>query len=75
MKILEIKNEDHTKNNYKDETNMNNIIDELLDTNLDYNKDKELDYCCCSCRVRVEIIDDNKGFCEFCECEVFIEKI
>lgn len=71
----EINIKDYSKNNYIEEINMNNIIDELIHNNLDYIEDEELDYCCCSCRARVENISNNKGFCDFCECEVFIEKV
>lgn len=49
--------------NVKDFIGINNIdIDEIM-------------YCCGSCRKQICETDGETGFCEFCECEVFVEKI
>jgi hypothetical protein len=36
---------------------------------------EEITYCCGSCRKQVNQTDGKTGFCEFCECEVFVDKI
>lgn len=36
---------------------------------------EEKSYCCESCRMQVNETDGEKGYCEICECEVFVEKI
>ena len=36
---------------------------------------EEISYCCSSCRMKVNETDGEKGVCENCECEVFVEKL
>ena len=50
--------------------------DKEMDFDDYYNIDiKEKSDCCESCRRQVRDTDGEKGYCEICECEVFVEKI
>jgi hypothetical protein len=51
---------------------MTDIVDELLRPQLVEAKDDI--YTCHSCKCEVEIVFGNKGYCEFCESVVFIDK-
>jgi len=58
------------KNMYKiDEAILNG---ELID-NI-YNNDEEMIYKCSCCRMQVDVVNGDKGYCEHCESIVFIER-
>ena len=56
---------------------MTRFIDDLIRPILIENESvsEEINYYCCSCRMRVSETDGEKGFCDNCESEVFVEKI
>lgn len=56
------------------ENNMNKIEKDILYSELIENISDDVIYNCSSCRMQIEIIDGEKGYCEHCESIVFIEK-
>jgi hypothetical protein len=54
---------------------MTDYVDELLRSQILEVKEEDERYFCCSCRMQVEIVGDGKGYCDHCECVVFVEKI
>lgn len=54
---------------------MTDIVDSLLRPQLVEDTSDTVMYICHNCRTEVEILLDNsKGYCEQCECIVFVEK-
>lgn len=55
---------------------MTQIVDEILRPELTDQeiKDDAL-YSCHSCKSQVDIVFDNKGYCEFCESVVFVDRL
>lgn len=71
----ENKNEE-MKNEKEKERENKKGNDKEMDFDDYYNIDiEEKSYCCESCRMQVRDTDGEKGYCEICECEVFVEKI
>ena len=53
---------------------MTDYVDDILRTELIEDTSDEAIYNCCSCRMQVATVDGNKGYCDHCECIVFVEK-
>lgn len=53
---------------------MTKYIDDLLRPLLVEDYDEVAVYNCSSCRMQVYETDGKKGYCENCECVVFVEK-
>jgi hypothetical protein len=61
----------YKKAKLKDKT-MTDIVDDLLRSQL--TEDDTANYSCCSCRMPVDTVEEGKGYCDHCECIVFVEK-
>lgn len=62
--------------NIRENDNEENVSDENIEMyDIDKVDNEEVSYCCSSCRMKVEETDGEKGVCENCECEVFVEKL
>ena len=57
-----------------EDKNMYKIDEDILNSELMENSSEETIYNCSSCRMQVDIINGDKGYCEQCESIVFIEK-
>lgn len=51
---------------------MTDVVDDLLRVQLV--NDDSIMYKCCSCMKPVDTVEDDKGYCEHCECVVFVQK-
>lgn len=61
---------DIEKSNKGEKDNENGNIINKVD-----NENEEERYCCKNCKMQIEVTDRKIGYCEICECEVFVEKI
>lgn len=52
---------------------MTDIVDEILRSQLMTVEDTTR-YTCHNCRTEVDVIDGNKGYCDYCETIVFVDK-
>jgi DNA-directed RNA polymerase subunit RPC12/RpoP len=57
-----------------EDKNMYKIDEDILNSELMENSSEETIYNCSSCRMQVDIINGDKGYCEQCESIVFIER-
>jgi DNA-directed RNA polymerase subunit RPC12/RpoP len=57
-----------------EDKNMYIIVEDILNSELMENSSEETIYNCSSCRMQVDIINGDKGYCEQCESIVFIER-
>lgn len=59
----------------REDKNMYIIEEDIINSELMETTSEEIIYKCFSCRMQVDIIDGEKGYCEQCESIVFIEKL
>lgn len=53
---------------------MTDIVDELLRPQLVEDTPDTIVYTCHSCKSEVDIVFNDKGYCEYCESVVFVDK-
>ena len=53
---------------------MTNYVNDILSSILVEENNDNAIYVCCSCRAEVTSVEGNKGYCDFCESVVFVEK-
>lgn len=74
LKIKEDLDQDNSDKYIIEDKNMYKIDEDILNVELMENSSEETIYNCSSCRMQVDIINGDKGYCEQCESIVFIER-
>jgi DNA-directed RNA polymerase subunit RPC12/RpoP len=74
LKIKEDFDRDKSDKYIIEDKNMYKIDEDILNSELMENSSEETIYNCSSCRMQVDIINGDKGYCEQCESIVFIER-
>ena len=53
---------------------MTDFVDDILRSQLVEDVPDNSIYVCCSCNAEVDCIEEDKGYCDFCESVVFVKK-
>lgn len=74
LKIKEDSDQDNSDKYIIEDKNMYKIDEDILNSELMENSSEETIYKCSSCRMQVDVVNGDKGYCEQCESIVFIER-